>query len=98
MPAVSVIIPAYNCSVYLPEAIESVLTQTYTDIEIIVVDDGSTDDTPEVVAPYLDRIRYIRQSNKGLPAARNTGIRASGGEFVALLDGDDSWLPEKLAL
>ena len=96
MPAVSVIIPAYNCAAYLAEAIESVLAQTYRDFEIVVVDDGSTDNTPEVVAPYLSRINYIRQPNKGLPGARNTGIKASAGEFVALLDADDSWLPQKL--
>lgn len=98
MPGVSVIIPAFNCAAYLPAAIESVLNQTFSDHEIIVVDDGSTDQTQEVVVPYLDRIRYVRQANKGLPGARNTGIRASSGEFVALLDADDSWVPEKLAL
>ena len=96
MPSVSVIIPSYNCAHYLPKAIESALAQNYADLEIIVVDDGSTDDTPNVVTPYLDRITYIRQANKGLPGARNTGIRAAKGEFIALLDSDDSWLPEKL--
>ncbi len=96
LPKVSVIIPAYNCASYLPAAIESVLAQTYTDTEILLVDDGSTDDTRNIVAPYLDRVQYIRQSNKGLPGARNTGIRASSGEYIALLDGDDSWLPTKL--
>ena len=98
MPTVSVVIPAYNCAAFLPEAIESVLRQTYTDLEILVIDDGSTDDTPAVVEPYLNRIRYIRQLNRGLPGARNTGIRASTGEFIALLDADDAWVPEKLAL
>ncbi len=96
MPTVSVIIPSYNCAHYLATAIESVLAQTYKDLEIIVIDDGSMDDTPDVVVPYLDRITYIRQVNKGLPAARNTGIRASTGDFIALLDSDDSWLPQKL--
>ncbi|GAA3757060.1 glycosyltransferase [Terriglobus aquaticus] len=95
-PSVSVIIPSYNCARYLPRAIESALAQTYTDLEVIVVDDGSTDNTAEVIQPYLDRIRYIRQANKGLPGARNTGIRASQSEFVALLDADDAWLPDKL--
>lgn len=95
-PKVSVVIPSYNYAAYLPRAIESALAQTYTDLEVIVVDDGSTDDTPTVVQPYLDRIRYIRQANKGLPGARNTGIRASQSEFIALLDADDAWLPEKL--
>lgn len=96
MPAVSVIIPAYNCAAYLPTAIESVLAQTFRDREIVVVDDGSTDDTPAVVAPYLSRIHYIRQANKGLPGARNAGIQSSTAEFIALLDADDSWLPDKL--
>jgi len=96
LPKVSVIIPAYNCASYLPTAIESVLAQTYTDWEVLLVDDGSTDDTEKIVTPYLDRIRYMKQSNKGLPGARNAGIRASKGEYIALLDGDDSWLPTKL--
>ena len=98
MPSVSVVIPAYNCAAYLPTAIESVLAQTFHDLEVIVVDDGSSDDSSEVVKPYLDRIRYIRQPIKGLPGARNTGIRASTGEFIALLDADDAWRPEKLAV
>lgn len=98
MPTVSVVIPAYNCSAYLPTAIESVLTQTYDDLEVIVVDDGSTDDTSNAIQPYLGRVQYIRQTNKGLPGARNAGIRVSTGEFVALLDADDSWRPEKLEL
>lgn len=98
MPAVSVIIPSYNCAAFLPAALDSALGQTYSELEIIVVDDGSTDDTPRAVAPYLDRIRYIRQANKGLAGARNTGIRASTGEFIALLDADDAWLSHKLAL
>lgn len=97
-PRVSVVIPAYNCAAYLPEAIQSVFAQTYPDWEIVVVDDGSTDATEAVVAPFLDRIRYIRQANKGLPGARNTGIRATTGELVALLDADDAWSPDKLAL
>ena len=97
MPKVSVVIPAYNCASFLPETLASIFAQTYSDLEIILVDDGSTDDTPSVIAPYLSRITYIRQQNKGLPAARNTGIRAAQGEFVALLDADDSWLAEKIA-
>ncbi len=98
MPKISVIIPSYNCAAYLATAVESVLAQTYTDHEIIVVDDGSTDTTAAAIAPYLDRVQFIRQANKGLPGARNTGIRASTGELIALLDADDSWLPQKLAL
>lgn len=96
MPRVSVIIPSFNCAPWLAQAIESVLAQTYRDYEIVVVNDGSTDHTNEVVAPYLDRIIYVQQENQGLSAARNAGIRAAGGEFIALLDADDWWLPAKL--
>ena len=96
MPSVSVIIPSYNCAAFLPKAIRSVLAQTYSDLEIVVVDDGSSDGTEAVVQPFLAQIHYIRQQNKGLPGARNTGIQASTGEFIALLDADDSWLPHKL--
>ena len=96
MPQISVIIPAYNCAAFIPATLESVFAQSYSDIEIIFVDDGSTDDTPTVLAPYLDRIIYIRQKNVGLPGARNTGIRAAKGEFIALLDADDSWMADKL--
>ena len=98
MPAVSVIIPAYNCSAFLPATLDSALAQTYHDLEIIVVDDGSTDDTPARLGPYFSRITYIRQTNKGVSAARNAGIRAARGEFLAFLDADDVWVPEKLAL
>ncbi len=98
MPSVSVVVPAYNCAAYLPAALESILSQSLPALEVIVVDDGSRDDTPRVVRPYLDRITYLRQENKGLPAARNAGIRASVGEFVALLDADDAWMPNKLEL
>jgi len=98
VPKVSVVIPTYNCAAFLPTAVESVLAQTYKDFEIFVVDDGSTDSTAEVIAPYLDRVCFIRQENRGLPGARNTGIRASRGEFIALLDADDAWLPDKLEL
>jgi glycosyltransferase involved in cell wall biosynthesis len=98
-PLSSVIIPAYNQGQYLGEAIESVLRQTRQDFEIIVVDDGSTDDTRAVVAGYRDpRIRYLYQQNQGLPAARNTGIRAAEGEYLSFLDSDDLFLPHKLEL
>ena len=80
---VSVVIPCYNQALFLPEAIETVLQQTYQEFEVIVVDDGSTDSTAEIARAYP--IRYIYQENQGLPAARNTGIRATRGEFVVLL-------------
>lgn len=97
-PLVSVTIPTFNRAKVIGETLESVLAQTYSPIEIIVVDDGSTDDTEAVVAPYLDRIRYIRQPNGGLAVARNTGFAAGTGELVAWLDSDDTWNPEKLAI
>ena len=96
MPRVSVVIPTYNCAHYLGQAIDSVLGQSYTDLEVIVVDDGSRDNTAEVAAAYGPRIRYMRQENSGLPAARNRAIEAAGGELIALLDADDWWEPNKL--
>jgi glycosyltransferase involved in cell wall biosynthesis len=96
MPKVSVIIPTYNSANYLPEAIESVLAQTYKDFEIIVVDDGSTDNTQEVVVPYLDRIIFLEVPNGGPAKARNHAIRESSSEYVAFLDADDIWYPDKL--
>ena len=93
---VSVIIPAYNQGQYLGQAINSVLTQTYCRYEIIIVDDGSTDHSREVVSNFGARVRYIWQENKGLGGARNTGIRAAQGEFIGFLDADDQWLPTYL--
>jgi glycosyltransferase involved in cell wall biosynthesis len=102
MPRVSVIVPAYNAAGFLPDAFESVIRQTYNDWEIVVVDDGSTDETPAVVASYAarlpDKLTYVYQSNRGLPAARNTAIRHSRGEFLALLDADDVCLPRRFEL
>jgi len=97
MPRVSVIIPTYNRRAYVQEAIDSVLAQTCTDYEIIVVDDGSTDGTGEVLRErYGSLVVYAWQENQGVSAARNAAIRACTGEFVALLDSDDLWLPRKL--
>lgn len=97
-PRVSVIIPVYQGDRFLAEAIESVLNQTYTNYEIIVVDDGSTDNSCGVLQPYLEKIRYIYQENQGVAAARNRGIQMAQGELIAFLDQDDFWLSDKLAL
>ncbi len=97
MPRVSVIIPAYNYARFLPQAIDSALAQTYADREIIVVDDGSTDETPDVARRYDGRIRYHRQANRGLSGARNTGARLAQGQLLAFLDADDLWDAQKLA-
>lgn len=101
MPKVDIIIPAYNAAHFLPAAIDSVIAQTSDDWRILLVDDGSTDNTAAVVQPYRDRLGdkllYIHQENRGLPAARNTAIRNSTAEFLALLDADDVWLPHRLA-
>ena len=96
-PLVSVILPTYNCARFLPEAIESILLQTYNSYEIIVIDDGSTDNTKEILHPFMQRIRYIGlEENKGLPTTRNIGIQSARGEYIAFIDADDLWLPEKL--
>ena len=95
---ISVIIPSYNHATYIAEAIQSVLRQTVPAQEVIVVDDGSTDQTREVVAQFPAPVRYIYQPNRGLSAARNTGIQASMSKWVAFLDADDWWLPEKIRL
>ena len=95
----SVIIPAYNQGRYLSAAIRSVLEQTLQDFEIIVVDDGSSDDTPAVAQAFDEpRVRYIYQENRGLSAARNTGIRQAQGRYLSYLDSDDWFLPRKLEL
>ena len=99
MPRVSIIIPTYNQASLLREAIDSVVNQTFTDFELIIVDDGSADETEEVVHSMTDsRLRYLKQPNKGPCAARNTGIQAATGDFVAFLDHDDLFLPEKISL
>ena len=97
-PRVSVILPVYNGAGTIELALRSVFDQTFTDFEVVVVDDGSTDDTPSVLAKFKDRIRMIRQANRGFPGARNTAIAASRGDLLALIDHDDQWLPRKLEL
>lgn len=97
MPAVSIVMPCYNAARFLPTSVGSVLAQTFPDWELIAVDDGSTDDTDAMLDSFGDaRIRNLRQENRGLPAARNMGLRAAAGRYVAFLDADDSLHPEFL--
>lgn len=97
-PKVSVIIPTFNRARYLTEAVESVLGQTFSDLELIVVDDGSTDETPALLARVTDpRLRVLRQENRGISAAMNAGLRAARGHYVARLDSDDVWFADLLA-
>lgn len=97
-PLVSVVVPAFNQGRYLADAIHSAVSQTYTNLEVIVVDDGSTDDTRDIVRRISDpRLRYVHQENRGLSAARNTGIRHALGSFLSFLDADDLFCSEKLA-
>lgn len=97
-PLVSVIIPNFNYGHYLKSSIESVLNQTYDNIELIVVDDGSTDDSVAIAAVYGQELKLIRQSNAGVSAARNSGIAHAKGTYICFLDSDDTWLPEKVEL
>ena len=97
MPEVSVVIPTFNSAQLVPEAIESVLRQTYKDFELIVVDDGSSDDTGVVLSEFGNRIHYFRQPNQGVGAARNRGLALAQGKYIAFLDADDLWSPTKLA-
>jgi len=100
MPKISVIIPNYNNANYITCAIESVLSQTYTDFEILVVDDGSTDNSKGAIGKYIlkhcNKMRYFYQENKGLSVARNKGIKESRGSYITFLDSDDEWKPTKL--
>jgi glycosyltransferase involved in cell wall biosynthesis len=95
-PLVSVVIPAYNCAAFVAETLDSVLAQTFRDFEIVVVDDGSTDATPEVLRQYEGRIVMHRQPNAGLAGARNAGMRLARGELIAWLDADDLFAPDHL--
>jgi glycosyltransferase involved in cell wall biosynthesis len=95
-PLLSVVIPAYNSARFIGEAIESVLAQGHSEIELLVVDDGSTDDTAQLVARHGNPVTLIRQANAGAAVARNTGMRAARGRYIAFLDADDVWLPGKI--
>jgi glycosyltransferase involved in cell wall biosynthesis len=97
-PAVSCVIPVFNGERFLAEAIESVLAQGRPDMEILVIDDGSTDATQQVTARFARRVRYFHQDNAGPSSARNHGIRQACGEFVAFLDADDLWHPDKTSI
>lgn len=99
-PIISVIIPTYNYGRFVERAVNSVLSQSYGDFEIIIVDDASSDETEDIIAQYRDpRIHYIRHKfNRGLSSSRNSGIMAAKGEYLAFLDSDDTWLPEKIEL
>ena len=97
-PLVSVVIPTYNRGSLIGETLETVFAQTYPRLEVIIVDDGSTDGTEAAVAPFQDRLIYIRQQNQGLAASRNTGLARATGELVAWQDSDDLWNPEKIAV
>lgn len=96
LPKVSVIIPNYNYAKYISKAIDSVLAQTYTNTEVIVVDDGSKDESHTILRGYGDKIKFLEQQNQGVSLARNNGVANSSGAFVAFLDADDMWLPAKL--
>ena len=96
-PLISVIIPSYNHARFITAAIESVLAQTYAPLELIVIDDGSTDDSMAVIECYQDQLHCIKQLNCGTGATRNRGVSVASGSYLAFLDSDDIWLPEKLA-
>jgi glycosyltransferase involved in cell wall biosynthesis len=96
MPRVAIIVPAYNAAHTIGQALASVFAQTVTDFEVIVVDDGSSDALAAALAPYRDRIKLIRQRNCGVPGSRNAGAAAASAEYLAFLDADDIWMPERL--
>jgi len=95
---VSIIIPAYNVAPYIGETLDSVFAQTFADYEVIVINDGSpdTEDLERALARFIDRINYLKQENRGASVARNTGLHAARGQFIAFLDADDVWLPNSL--
>jgi glycosyltransferase involved in cell wall biosynthesis len=97
MELVSVIIPAYNAQEFIKETIDSAIHQTYPEVEIIVVDDGSTDNTPKILSGYGEKIKVIRQPNSGRSVANNKGIASAKGSWIAFLDADDTWMPQKIS-
>lgn len=97
-PLVTALIPTYNRAAYVTKAIDSALAQTWPSVEVLVINDGSPDNTDEVLAAYGDKIRVVNQANAGLSRARNAGIEQAKGEFIALLDDDDIWLPQRLSI
>jgi glycosyltransferase involved in cell wall biosynthesis len=97
-PTVSVVIPTYNRREYIEQSLDSVLNQTFSGFEVIVVDDGSTDGTEEILQPYLSRIRYLRQKNSGAAVARNVGVRNAEGAYIAFMDSDDLSAPGHLQI
>lgn len=97
-PLISVVVTTYNQAAYIEETLKSVLAQTYKPFEVIVVDDGSTDDTEARIASFGEQVIYIRQKNQGVAGSRNTGISNARGEYLAFLDGDDLWEPDKLSV
>src|SRR5262249_56640124 len=97
-PLVSVIVTTYNQSVYIGQTLQSVFGQDYSPFEVVVVNDGSTDDTEKQIEPFKDRIKYIYQANQGVAGSRNTGVQNARGELIAFLDGDDIWENNKLSI
>ena len=99
LPLVSIITPVYNGEKYLLEAIESALAQTYKNFELLIVNDGSTDNSKSIISAYLSnpKIRYFEQQNAGVAAARNLALRYANGKYIGFLDQDDLWLPDKLS-
>ena len=98
-PKVSIVIPAYKAASFIGETLKSVFAQTFTEYEVIIINDGSpdTEELERILDPYRERIHYLKQENRGAGAARNTGLQAARGEFIAFLDADDLWLPDYLA-
>jgi glycosyltransferase involved in cell wall biosynthesis len=99
-PLVSVIVPAYNCAGYIVQTLNSLFAQTYSSLEIVVINDGSTDNTLQILKPFSDaqRIKLLDQRNQGVAAARNAGLQIAQGELIAFIDSDDFWFPQKIAM